>query len=173
MKHLKDAGENYVCEEENGIRPISKIDGEIIIELLKILDLRGGNKELYQIIKAWKKEQDGHVLDRLIQYYLSLDDETGENSQEGGKSKNSTNFLKIRNNIFQADGLILFQTNIRWKDARKLYSIVINPKDLVYEKSLYKDIWIDYFSEKDRNKDFEKIQSEMENNESIRFIKIE
>jgi len=171
-KHLKDACEGYACEIANNIRPISTIDAEFISELIDILDKRGGNKELLSIMKSYKKEDDGRVLDELIQYSMSIDDETGEDGNEtGGKGKNLIiDFIQIKNQYFQAQNLFRLRTFEGWEKEVPYWGIIINESPLPQSLNWYTDAKIVWETEEERDKGFESLKDKLKNFRNVRFL---
>jgi hypothetical protein len=173
MKHLNDASEDYVNHHDGKIRPISNIDGEIIKEIIQILDLRGGNKDLVSIMKKWKKDQDGQVLDQLVQYGLTLDDETGEASGEKGSSKKAKQLIQVEDVMLDVRGMMVVLSSDYWSGSEgcRVYSIKINPENMVAPSVMYRNVEIVSISEDYRDKLLEKVKRELENNTNVEFYK--
>ena len=164
MNYLKEASANYNCEHDGLIRPISKIDGEIIQNLSNILALRGGSDDIVEILADWKRDQDGHILNRIS--LCSMD------AQE-------TEDLNIKYHIIDIGGDLIDPTEIRyikrfdeWRNDRRIYLIIINPEEFVHAKSLTKNIEVSFYNEEDRDNCLERVKEEMEKNIKTEFIKI-
>jgi len=173
MKHLNDASADYVNHHDGKIRPISTVDTEIIKEIIQILDLRGGNKDLVSIMKRWKKDQDGHILDEIIQYGLTIDDETGETSGEKGSSKKTKQFIQIDDVILDVRGIIVVLSRHSWDHYNNMtiYTIEINPEHMVSQSTMYKNATIQYVSRDARDIAIRKMEKELENNANVEFYK--
>lgn len=173
MKHLLDAAENYNCAHNGKIRPISTVDGEIIKELVQILSSKGGTKDLVKILKKWKKDQDGFVLDELIQYSLSIDED--EESTGGGKSEKLIPFLSIKDTILKITTTCIIIKRDAWSSSsgRRMFYIIINPKESVSQGTPSQDVFIEFYSEEERDENYNKLKNQLETNANVKFLNVE
>ncbi len=160
MNYLKQASENYNCDHDGLIRPISQIDGEIIEHLLSVLSSRGVCKDVVDILSEWKKDQDGHILNKMS--LCSMDEESGS----------AYRMLDIEGHLIDLSELRYVYPSSEWRRDRRVYLIIINPENFVHAKSLTKNIEIEFYLEEDRNKCLYGLKKELENEHNVVFGKI-
>jgi len=169
-KWLKDASENYSCPIENNIRPISTIDAEFISELYDVLDKRGGNKELLKILKRYKNDNDGHVLDELVQYSLSIDEETGEDGNDQGGKSTIVDWIELKDRVLQAFPLISLRKHNRWVEDDLKYTIIVNEGPMAQKTPFYENLMLDYDTQEERDDEYSKIKDKLSNYRNVRFL---
>lgn len=69
LQNIKDCTKKYKSKGEN-INPLSKVDSEILLEILKNLQVTRVNEELLDILENYKVEEDNSILNELIKLNL-------------------------------------------------------------------------------------------------------
>lgn len=127
-KYLKSALERYKSKEEFKIHPISKVDAEIVWELMIALGKLGIN-DLKDILDNYKYWKDSEVRDLLLQWNIDhpeglMEEETTEES----KKKKIRKFMKFDENL--ADVWIIKTVDIqdRYNHVKNEmeYNIILN-----------------------------------------------
>lgn len=172
MKHLNNAVEGYSCHHDGKTRPISQADVDIIKLTLEILDIRGGNQELIDILRKWKSIDDNHVYSNLMQYFSTLDEDGLGSSETSKKENKETFFISIRGSLFNVYGLLHIETIDDWKDGQIIPKILINPEESVTANALYRNVTLKFDTITDRNNQIERLEKELETHTNIRFVKI-
>ena len=164
-KHLKQCAENYVGERsEEGIRPISLIDAEIITEVRDILKVKGESR-IVEILDRWKDHDDGDVLDSLIDYGNTLDPETGEDNEQRGKggSNYTIDYITIQEFTIKVSHLHSIKPIEKYDNGPK-FGIIINESHWEANNELF------YGSEDLRDQAVEDIKERLHNFSNVRFL---
>lgn len=161
MNYIRQASEKYDCDCDGSISPISQVDGDIITQLMSVLSLKGGNDEVVEILSDWKRDQDGHILDRMTLC-----------STEDAEDRETYPMLDVMGHIINLGEIQYIQPTDEWRRDRRVYLLMINPEEFVHAKTLTKNIELKFYNEEDRDNCRNRMKVELEKSKNIEFIKI-
>ena len=162
-KHLKECSQQYK-EKENETNPVSKIDCEIIGEIVCALD-KLGIEELKNIVDEWKNLSDNDVLDMLLQWNL----DNGKIKQEKQENKNTKDFIMFEGISLDVHYIksISVSNVYNYQKGDFVYNIVLNQN--VDSKTPYNNLEIPYSSKEKRDQEYVKIHEYLAESELITF----
>lgn len=149
--------------EVDGINPISTIDEEIIDQVIKLIEMRGGNQGLVGILRKYKHKRDVDVLTELLQYESSM-------KSEGDEESPTIDFIKIGDEILQAGMLFKIKPVDEWGDDGPVFGLLLNEEPIPEKMNFLQDKVISYESKESRDEALEEIQEKLENYIGARFI---
>ena len=160
-KHLIEASEDYSHEDEDGIRPISLVDAEII-ECLNAIAKRLNNREFTAILAKWKQEDDGDVLDELMNF---------NNAFQGKDPTTATiDFLTIKNLTMRATLLVSIQPLDSYdiKKQKPIYRLIINRDE--GSKIAFANAEVEFSSADERNQEVAHLRERLREFTNVRFL---
>lgn len=152
--------ENYTLEHAP-IQPISKIDGDIIVQIMTHLKLNIVAKELLNILENYKIKDDSDILSELIML----------NENRITYDAKEKYFIQIKDYIIDVYFIKAIQIlkELNRSTEKYKYSIIINPSQ-ESAKMLNSNIRIDYFDESEFTADYLELKNQLEKF-NINFIK--
>lgn len=142
--YLKKAIEKYPCEELEAkinkgeplkINPISKIDADIIVEIIELLRKYNSNvaiNDAISIIEQWKYLKDTDILNKLIQLNLDVSKAIADNSSNEGGAAPVIRYLNINGSRIDLNLFISHEVYETSENGNIQYVLKLNP---VHEKS--------------------------------------
>lgn len=158
------------------IHPINKVDGEIIVELGEILKKLNAT-DVKAILDSYKYQKDSEIYDKLLQWNIDHPIKVDEKVDEKSGSRSSVLFR--RNFIFFNDlRLDVFfihcwekSDHFNFVKGEMEYEIVVNKlSDSTSPVNSTSHKVIRYSSADIRDRDFERLDSFMQNFEGINFV---
>lgn len=178
MEHLADIHSYYFLDPDNekDIKPISRIDCEIIEVLISILE-RQGNKVLHDIICRWKLIPDTDLVEQLEEY---LDSESLEEDmkERGGDmfakllEKLKKAYITIGDHQLHASKIFIISKSDSHNGNRPIYSIIINKEEFLPDgtSSWYSNLSEDFINKEDRDKKLDELKRLLSKNTMCRFL---
>jgi hypothetical protein len=158
--NLLPCTEKYALfNNDEGIKPLSKIDAEILSVFFGIMTKLGANKNLEKIIDAYKLMPDMDFLSILEEYSDSL------------QPLNKTTLINIKNQFIGIVNSIDSFTRISdydFKTNKLMYALIINKTENV--KVPYANTQITFSSEEELEGEFERIKEKLNKYSNIIFI---
>jgi len=180
-KFLQSAVERFPKDlEKSLIHPISRTDAEIIIEVIEIIK-KTGLTEIKALLDQYKYLKDTEIYNQLqdwnLKHPLLVQEEKGEKKEE--KVRDGFGFLFKRSFIYFKD-LRIDVFNIRCYEKSDEYNFVKNEMEyeIIFNRlpestnvtNVTTHRVIKYSDIEKRDRDFEALDSFMENFEGIKFI---
>jgi hypothetical protein len=158
--NLLTCTEKYVLfNNDEGIKPLSKIDAEILSVFFDIMTKLGANSNLEKIIEAYKQMPDKDILDVLEEYNDLL------------KPANKTTLINIKNQFIGNVNYIDSFTrgnDYDFKTNKLMYVLIVNKTENV--KVPYANTQIIFSSEEELEGEFEKIKEKLNRYSNKIFI---
>jgi hypothetical protein len=160
-RHLIEASSDYAHEDEDGIRPISIIDAEII-EYVTTIAKRLGNKEFTAILSKWKQEDDGDVLSELQNF---------NDAFQGKEPVSATiDFITIKTLTMRVGLLVSIQPidSYDMKRQKPNYRLIINRDE--GSKIAFANAEVEFSSADERNQEVARLRERLREFTNIRFL---
>lgn len=149
--------------EEQAIHPFSEIDAEIASVILDIIEQRGWT-DLSDILKEYKRQGDGVILDKLSEYSASIEVDDDEGMEQPSKkdfgATTKREFVSIGSHTFRTFALFNFRRTRRWAE-KVVYCIIVNESPMPGSAQWYVDTVIDFESESERDSEWVSLQNKM------------
>jgi formate dehydrogenase maturation protein FdhE len=160
--HLTYAAAEYAQDSDSrGVRPISSVDGQIITELIELLQVKGQG-DIAKVLDRWKAIDDQEILDHIVD--LSKGELSALDSEILEFKDTKVAFIQIKNHIFEAHQLFSIETKSSYKNGRSLYCLIINGVDenMTSIRGVKKtNVIVEYYSEKQLNNEVESIKKKL------------
>ena len=160
-RHLIEASSDYSHEDEDGIRPISIIDAEII-ECISTIAKRLGNREFTAILAKWKQEDDGDVLSELQNF---------NDAFQGKEPASATiDFITIKTLTMRVGLLVSIQPmdSYDMKRQKPIYRLIINRDE--GSKIAFANAEVEFSSADERNQEVTRLRERLREFTNIRFL---
>lgn len=134
---LEELSEQYE-QEHSSIQPISKIDGDIIFQVIEHLRLNEIGEEVLNILRSYKMKDDSEILTELVE--LNLEKLT--------YSIRERHFISIQNRMIDVRYIHSISTDrISHSTSVTKYIITLNPSSEPDKKNPISNIKLTYFEE--------------------------
>lgn len=158
--NLLPCTEKYALfNNDEGIKPLSKIDAEILSVFFEIMKKLGSNSNLEKIIDAYKQMPDKDLLSILEEYSSLL------------QPLNKKALINIKNQfIGNIDDIYSFtrSSDYDFKTNKLMYVLIVNKTENV--KVPYANTQITFSSEEELEGEFENIKGKLNRYSNIIFI---
>lgn len=154
---------------EGGQHPISKIDADILTDLVTAVGLLNGSTPLVEILDCWKKKQsDEKIAERLEEFILTLESSAIEGEEESGKK-----FITIEGSTLELGSLFSIDKEDAWDHThcREEFNITINRcPDAATNLPAIANRVFKYYVEQERDDQYEDIKSRMKSQGKVVFL---
>jgi hypothetical protein len=178
MEHLEDIHSYYFLdpEDKEAVKPISRIDCEIIETIVSILE-RLGLEQFHHIISRWKLESDNDTLEAL-EHYLSSENLENQMNERGGDffkklfDKLKKAYVKIGDTHIHANKIFIISKHNYHDGQRPRYSLIINDEKHLPQNttSWYQNLQVDFASLDQREIEFESLKRLLTKNTMCKFL---